>query len=208
MLINLIIAGVGGQGNVLASQIVAGAAVKEGLTAVVGETFGASQRGGSVMSHVRITRGREVGPLIPRGQADLLAALEPLECLRVLRVFGNRETRVIMNERPNYPISVLQGEAAYPSLDDLKAEIGKLARLILSFSATDVAQQAGSPVAANVVLTGALAGTGFLPIALDSYRRTIAELFTGNARELNLRAFELGLERTGRRVAQSPRRLD
>ncbi|MEW6425716.1 MAG: indolepyruvate oxidoreductase subunit beta, partial [Bacillota bacterium] len=188
-----------------ASQIVAGAAVKEGLTAVVGETFGASQRGGSVMSHVRITRGREIGPLIPRGQADLLVALEPMECLRVLRVFGNRETRVIMNERPNYPISVLQGEAAYPSLAELKAEIAGLARLILSFSATDVAQQAGSPVAANVVLTGALAGTGFLPIAVDSYRRTIAELFTGNARELNMRAFELGVERTGRRGAQSPR---
>ena len=204
MLINLIIAGVGGQGNVLASQIVAGAAVKEGLTVAVGETFGASQRGGSVMSHVRITRGREVGPLIPRGKADLLAALEPLECLRVLRVFGNKETRVIMNERPNYPLSVLQGEAAYPSPADLKAEIGKLARLILSFSATDVARQAGSPVAANVVLTGALAGTGLLPIAPGSYRRTITELFTGPAQELNLAAFARGVALARKTAAQAP----
>ncbi|MBC7325475.1 MAG: 2-oxoacid:acceptor oxidoreductase family protein, partial [Moorella sp. (in: Bacteria)] len=70
--VNLIIAGVGGQGNVLASQIVAGAAVEEGFTVAVGETFGASQRGGSVMSHVRITRGKAIGPLIPRGKADLV----------------------------------------------------------------------------------------------------------------------------------------
>jgi Pyruvate:ferredoxin oxidoreductase and related 2-oxoacid:ferredoxin oxidoreductases, gamma subunit len=127
--------------------------------------------------------------------ADLVAALEPMECLRVLRVFGNKETRVIMNERPNYPLGVLQGEAAYPSLDALKAEIARLARLILSFSATDVAQKAGNPVAANVVLTGALAGTGLLPITLDSYRRTIAELFPDPAaRELNLKAFDLGLQ--------------
>jgi len=193
-LINLIIAGVGGQGNVLASQIVAGAAVKEGLTVAVGETFGVSQRGGPVTSHVRLTRGREIGPLIPHGMANLVAALEPMECLRVLRLFGNRETRVIMNEHPHYPLGVLQGEAAYPSLDDLKAEIVRLARLVLFFSATDIAQKAGNPVAANVVLTGALAGTGLLPITLDSYRRTIAELFTGQARELNLLAFDLGVQ--------------
>lgn len=192
--VNLVVAGVGGQGNVLASQIIAWAAVFEGFTAVVGETFGASQRGGSVMSHVRITRGKTVGPLIPRGAADVVMALEPMECLRVLRIFGNSRTRVIMNERPNYPLSVLQGEASYPSLDDLKAEIASKAVLVLSFPATEVARRAGSPVAANVVLTGALAGTGLLPPGLDSYRRAISELFSGEVRELNRAAFELGVK--------------
>lgn len=192
--VNLIVAGVGGQGNVLASQIIAGAAVFEGFVAVVGETFGASQRGGSVMSHIRLTREKTVGPLIPRGAADVVAALEPMECLRVLKVFGNSRTRVIMNERPNYPLSVLQGEAGYPPLDDLKAEIAGRAVLVLSFPATEVARRAGSPLAANVVLTGALAGTGLLPVGLENYRRVIAELFSGEVRELNLLAFELGVQ--------------
>lgn len=163
-IINLIVAGVGGQGNVLASQIVATAAVNEGFEVSVGETLGASQRGGSVMSHVRISRKRKVGPLIPYGKADVVVALEPMECLRVLRVFGNKDTRTIINEHTLYPLKVSKGEASYPPMENLKAEIGELAVLLLSFSALDLAFKAGNPVAANVVLTGSLAGTGLLPL--------------------------------------------
>ena len=72
--LNLIITGVGGQGNVLASQIVASAGIKEGLFVTVGETYGASQRGGSVMSHVRFSATAQFGPLISEGQADIVVA--------------------------------------------------------------------------------------------------------------------------------------
>ena len=82
--LNLIITGVGGQGNVLASQIVASAGIKEGLYVTVGETYGASQRGGAVMSHVRFSARAQCSPLISEGQADIVVGLEPVEALRVM----------------------------------------------------------------------------------------------------------------------------
>src|SRR5665811_1291684 len=82
--VDIIIAGVGGQGNVLASQIYAAAAVEAGLKVAVGETYGAAQRGGSVVSHLRISEDCKYGPLIPRGRAEAIVGLEPLEALRAV----------------------------------------------------------------------------------------------------------------------------
>jgi len=79
---NLIITGVGGQGNVLSSQLIGQAFVSKGYYATIGETYGASQRGGSVMSHIRISSEKQLSPLIPKGMADIVVALEPLEALR------------------------------------------------------------------------------------------------------------------------------
>src|SRR3990172_373603 len=90
--VNLLITGVGGQGTIVASQIVATAATREGLNVAVGETYGVSQRGGSVMSHVKIARGPAGGPLIPSGQADLLVGFEPAETLRVMADYANSST--------------------------------------------------------------------------------------------------------------------
>src|SRR5512139_2469372 len=89
---NVIVAGVGGQGNVLSSQLIGTVLVNEGYKVTIGETYGASQRGGSVMSHVRISRKRQCGPLIPPRSADLVIALEPSEAARVLSRYGNRTT--------------------------------------------------------------------------------------------------------------------
>ena len=104
---NLIIAGVGGQGNILASQVVAQAALMEDLNATIGETYGVSQRGGSVMSHLRISKQSVWSPQIPRGQAHIVVALEPTEALRVLQAYGNPEVRVIVNTRPVYSVGVI-----------------------------------------------------------------------------------------------------
>ncbi len=86
---NVILTGVGGQGNVMASRVLAGMLVDAGYIVTIGETFGMSQRGGSVMSHLRISPEWVRSPQIPRGGADVIIALEPLEALRVLTVYGN-----------------------------------------------------------------------------------------------------------------------
>ena len=87
--LNIIITGVGGQGNVLLSQLVGRVLVRAGFHVTIGETYGASQRGGAVMSHLRVSRKMQYGPLIGEGHADVIVGLEPLETLRVIAQYGN-----------------------------------------------------------------------------------------------------------------------
>ena len=96
---NVIITGVGGQGNVMASRILGNMLSRKGLSVTIGETFGASQRGGSVMSHLRISTGSSWSPQIPKGQGHLVISLEPTEALRVLVNYGNPNIRVLCNTR-------------------------------------------------------------------------------------------------------------
>ncbi len=192
--LNIIVTGVGGQGNVLASKLLATAAVEAGCRVAVGETFGVSQRGGSVMSHVRISRSKAYGPLIPLGAAHLVAGLEPLETLRVLGSYAGVDTQVIMNDRPNYPLACLSGAAAYPDVAEMvKAAAGLSARTTV-IPASELAARAGSLLAANTVLVGALAGSGLLPLCREHFLAALDTLFQGSIKELNTRAFLLGLE--------------
>ena len=124
--INVVVAGVGGQGNIVISALIGTALVKKGYLVVVGETYGPSQRGGAVMSHVRISEETQYGPLIPDGGADIVLGMEPVETLRVLGQFGNPNVFTIFNPRPIYPLSVLSGEAEYPDSDRLEKNIKHL----------------------------------------------------------------------------------
>jgi len=190
---NIIVTGVGGQGNVLASQIIATAAVDSDYYVSVGETFGASQRGGSVMSHIRISREEAYGPLIPKGKATVIIGFEPLETLRTLIDFGNKETGVIMNLRSNYPLSVLVGEDNYPDITQIKEAIAANSNFLIDLPATDLAVAAGVPVGTNMVMTGAFAGCGALEIPLATYEAVIGGLFSGELLKLNLAAFRAGV---------------
>jgi indolepyruvate ferredoxin oxidoreductase beta subunit len=190
--LNIIITGVGGQGNVLASQVVSAAAVQAGCRVAVGETFGVSQRGGSVMSHVRISLNRSGGPLIPRGRAHVVAGFEPLETMRVLLEYACSETVVIMNNRPNYPLGCLSGEQRYPDPGRIEEAVRKMTPRLHVLPATELAKEAGSPLAANMVMTGALAGSGLLPFGKEFFKPVIGTLFQGSVGDLNIRAFELG----------------
>lgn len=111
---NLIIAGVGGQGNVLASRVVGDMMIHQGYKVTIGETFGASQRGGSVMSHLRISARGGFSPQMPRGKAHMVVALEPMEAIRVLGAFGNPEVKVLCNTRPIQSVGVICGDQVYP----------------------------------------------------------------------------------------------
>jgi indolepyruvate ferredoxin oxidoreductase beta subunit len=194
--LNLIITGVGGQGNVLASQLIGRALVKENFYVTIGETYGASQRGGAVMSHLRISRQSQFSPLIPEGQADIVVALEPVEALRVIGQYGNSSLSAVVNSRPIYPTAVTVGEAEYPSMEKIQETIRELTRKSWFVEATEIALSFGSPLFTNIIMVGALAGTDLIPLARKIYEEAIRESFPGKYLEDNLKAFARGLQKT------------
>ena len=191
---NIIITGVGGQGNVMASRVLAGMLVNAGFIVTIGETFGMSQRGGSVMSHLRISSKSVLSPQIPQGRADIVIALEPVEALRVLTKYGNPDVAVLTNSRMVYPMGVITGEFTYPSLDEVKAMFKKISAKNWIIDATSVAVELGNPVLSNIVMIGALAGTSLLPIDRRAFEKEIAKSIPADKREVNLTAFDAGVK--------------
>ena len=189
---NIIITGVGGQGNVLASRVLAVMLVNGGYIVTIGETFGMSQRGGSVMSHLRVSSNSILSPQIPQGGADIIIALEPVEALRVLTRYGNPDVSVLANSRMVYPMGVITGDFTYPSLDEVKSMLDKLSAKNWLIDATSVAVELGNPVLSNIVMIGALAGTALLPIDRRAFEKEIAKSMSANKRQINLAAFDAG----------------
>jgi len=194
--LNLIITGVGGQGNVLASQLIGKALVRENFYVTIGETYGATQRGGAVMSHLRISKESPFSPLIPEGQADIVVALEPVEALRVIGQYGNPSVCAVINSRPIFPTAVTVGEAHYPSLEKIRDAIRDLAKEFWFVDATATAMAFGSPIFTNIIMVGALAGTRLIPIGKKVFEEAIREYFPEKTHETNLKAFRQGMEMT------------
>jgi len=192
--INLIITGVGGQGNVLASQVLGRMLIRKGLLVTIGETYGLSQRGGAVMSQVRISTRKPYGPMIPRGQADLVAGLEPLEVLRTLGNYGRPDIRVLTNDRPIYPINVLSGNSVYPETEKIHQTLEDLARKVWWLPITREALQLGNAILANMVMVGALIGTGLLPVTVEDFTPLAQSLWDPQRADLNIRAIETGVQ--------------
>lgn len=194
---NLIISGVGGQGNILASGLAALAGTTAGFKVVVGETYGASQRGGSVMSHVRLSSEKEYGPLVPYGQADVIVGFEPLEALRVASKYAHPDTVVIVNTTPVYPVSVIMKETDYPEVASILNGLSSLAGRVYTLDATALAREAGDPRAQNIVMINALASCPGLPLERRYFEEALHEFLAGaggEQRETNRRAFELKVE--------------
>ena len=192
--LNIIITGVGGQGNVLASRIIASAAVQDGVYVSVGETYGATQRGGAVMSHLRLSEETQYGPLMPKGKAHIVLGFEPVESLRTIGDFGNKKTKVIVNPRPIYPIDVLSGASKYPAVEDVLKAIKELVYSVQVVEATELAKEAGDTLMQNIVMVGCLVGSGFTPLKIETVREVIKEIFAERNLEANLKAFELGMK--------------
>jgi indolepyruvate ferredoxin oxidoreductase beta subunit len=192
--LDIIVTGVGGQGNVLASQVLGRALLNVGYNVTVGETFGLSQRGGAVMSMVRVTQDKTMGPLIPENRATAIVSLEPLEALRVLGAYGNTEVVVFTNDRPLMPLNVIAGANRYPDLDELKRAIKELSAKLYWLPATEVALDLGNPILANVVMLGALIASGLLPVGLAEIESALGEMFGQDKMPANHDALIRGAE--------------
>jgi indolepyruvate ferredoxin oxidoreductase beta subunit len=177
--------GVGGQGILLASAVLAAAAAAEGFDVKASEVKGMSQRGGSVLSSVRF--GDQVWSPVSR-HADVVIGVELLEAQRGLDLLGPRGTLVCAVTTRIEPGSVLRREAAYP--DDLAAAAAERGVRVIAVDATDLARQAGTEKAANVALLGA--ASAVLPFSEESWQRGLAAAVPDKILAVNQRAFALG----------------
>lgn len=190
---NILIAGVGGQGIILISELLGNAAVNDGFNVRGSEVLGMAVRGGPVFSIIRI--GSEVyGPLIPPGKGDILIALEPSEALRNITYLSKSST-IILNTEIVIPFTVSLGQSTYPDLDEIVAKLSTISDRIVKLNAGKIAEEAGSPMAANVVMLGASFGTRRMPIKLATVKGTITSRFSAKLAPVNLKAFDLGYER-------------
>jgi len=192
MKFNIIVCGVGGQGSILSSRIIADAAIKKGYEVRVGETFGAAMRGGSVASHVKI--GDIHAPLVAYDSADVVLSMEPLESLRISVDYLSPEGVVISDIRPWYPVDTNAGGAAYPSNEEIKNQLNNLGKEVHFLDAADLAEKAGHPRTTNIVLIGALAALGKLPIEKEFLIEAIKDRVPPKTIDVNIRAFQLGFE--------------
>ncbi len=189
---NLIVAGVGGQGSILVSHVIAEAAIRADNDANVrvGETFGAAMRGGAVASHVRV--GKVYGPLVGRGQADLILAMEPLEGLRVGVEYLAPGGIAILNTEPVQPVDAKIGAVNYPSLPEIVDSLAALGKAVVTIDAGKLALEAGSDKTLSVVMLGAAFASKVLPFAEEDVREALKERLPAKILDINLKAFALG----------------
>jgi len=184
--IDVLMVGVGGQGAILASKILAQVAQDQGFEVKVSEIHGMAQRGGSVVTHVRI--GDKVhAPIISEGQADVILAFEQLEALRWVHYLKPGGTMVI-NDQTIAPVPVILGLQKYPA--GIIAEIKKRVPDTVAVNALDMARQSGNDKATNVVLMGVLAGR--MEIAKEAWLTALEKKVPAKFLEINKKAFELG----------------
>jgi indolepyruvate ferredoxin oxidoreductase beta subunit len=191
---NIIITGVGGQGNVMASRILGNMLSLKGFIVTIGETFGGSQRGGSVMSHLSISQASVLSPLIPKGKAHLVVSLEPTEGIRVLKDYGNPGVVMLSNTRPINPVGVIAGDLDYPPLERIREWADELTARAWFIDATDRAMEMGSPILGNVMMIGALCGIEVLPVGRDEFETVISQGMKPEKVGMNLNAFDTGIE--------------
>lgn len=189
MKFDILIAGVGGQGVVLASRLFATAAMDAGFHVATAETIGMAQRGGSVTSHVRI--GNDIcASLIPQGNADLIIGLEPAEAARNLR-FLRKGASLVVNEHAVVPQA--SGSVVYDPaqvLSFLKTNIPGM----ISADFTQLAKDAGSSKATNVAMIAAAAGAGLLPFPKECLWDVLEKMVPEKYRDVNRRVFDMAIE--------------
>jgi len=187
--LRIFLTGVGGQGTLLASRILGEAALAAGLNPLVSETHGMAQRGGVVVSTVVL--GDLQSPLISLGEADILLGFEALETFRALdRCHQN--SLVIANAAAIVPYPVSIGQAQYPPVERMFELMASQVGSLLAFDAGACARQAGSALAVNMVLLGALMAAGSLPVSAEQVLEMIRSRTNPKFLESNLRAFKLG----------------
>jgi indolepyruvate ferredoxin oxidoreductase beta subunit len=182
---DIILAGVGGQGILSIANVINNAALLKGLAMKQAEVHGMAQRGGAVQSHLRISDRPIFSDLIPRGAADLILAVEPLEALRYVE-YLSPEGSVVTSSTPAVNIP------DYPPIETVLARIAQLRRQVVVDSGR-LAQEAGAARAQNMVMLGA--ASRFLIVDEGDLRQFVRQLFASRGEAvvaINLKAFELG----------------
>jgi indolepyruvate ferredoxin oxidoreductase beta subunit len=183
---SILLAGVGGQGILRASDILCLAFMASGLDVKKSEVHGMAQRGGCVTSHVRY--GQKVySPIAKKGDVDILVSFEKLEALRYLDYLKPQAT-IIINEEEIYPPSVNLGDAKYP--ENIYERISRHFKAVKMINALDLARKAGNIRAVNTVLLGVL--STFLDLKSDLWEKVLQEAFPSKSLKANLNAFNLG----------------
>ncbi|GAB6035716.1 indolepyruvate oxidoreductase subunit beta [Fundidesulfovibrio butyratiphilus] len=180
--------GVGGQGTLTATKLVALTALDEGLPLTSGEIHGMAQRGGVVESTVLVGYA---SPKITYGEADVLLGFELLETLRAL-CYLKPGGRIVANSEALPPLSVAMGQAPYPTLDEVRDAASKYTSNIVFAPCRSLAEKAGSPQSANTVLLGAACAAGALPFGIEALKRSVGKYLKKNLAEANLLALDLG----------------
>lgn len=197
---NIVLVGVGGQGSVLAGQIIARVATLAGLSVATSEVHGMAQRGGSVFSTVRY--GKDVlSPAVPEGTADILLAFEKLEALRYLHYLKVDGVAFVNDQRILPSIESLK-LAPYPDDKTIEEALRRHTTHVALVPALEIAQELGAPALANTVMLGALSTVLDLPHA--EWLQAITELVPPKTVELNRLAFEEGITWAKRHVLLTP----
>jgi len=185
----IVVIGVGGQGNLLATNLLGEAALSLGMPVVASEIHGMAQRGGIVESAVLL--GDISSPIISPGESDVFLCFEPLETLRGLSKC-NRKTVVITNTRSMQPFTAALGQGVYPPLEEMMSLIKAKIDKVIAFDGSALAEKAGNPLSLNMVMLGALIGSETIPISAADMKETISTSTKKAFLESNLKAFDLG----------------
>ncbi len=189
---NIEIVGVGGQGILTSSQVIGRAAMNKGLDVFMSEVHGMAQRGGVVVTTVKL--GDKVySPLIADGDADIILGFEPVETYRAIGK-ASKDTWVITNTAPIVPFTVSTGKQTYPDIGEIYKALDEVTDKFVKMDARKLAIEAGAAITQNIVMVGALTATGVLPMSkeemLESVMQSVPERFT----EINKKAFLKGYE--------------
>lgn len=184
---NILIVGVGGQGTLLASVLLGKLALEEGFDVKLAEVHGMAQRGGSVVTHVRISENEVCSPLIEEGGADVIVAFEELEAYRWIP-YLKKDGAIFVNTQQILPMPVILGAADYP--EDVEGFLKANANKVTCLDALGIATECGSQKAVNTVLLGAMAKE--LPFSKESWLKQIESTVKPKFVELNKTAFEKG----------------
>ncbi len=172
---NILIAGVGGQGSLVAGNVLAQAAAISGHRVIIGQIFGASRRGGSVFTHIRIWR-KDVGPLIPKEQVDIILGLEPLETLRAAHELAGKKTRVIMSTTEVPTLDTLAGTLEYPATNAILEILEELCELVIAVNPTDTLKKLSASQDLNIYMIGVLSATQDVPFEEGSLEQGICKV--------------------------------
>ncbi len=189
--LRVLFTGVGGQGTLTATKLLAETALEHGIEVSAGEIHGMAQRGGVVHSFVLL--GGYLSPKIAQGEADVILGFEPMETMRALS-FLRPGGLVLSSENPVPPISVSTGKETYPSMDLIKSETIKCSPKARFIPCISLARQTGVVQTANTVLMGAFFSMGILPLGLEVLLESIKKRLKPGLVDVNLKAARLGAD--------------